>query len=328
MDLPQCLTIQRGPERTCRIISRRSNEILTCRIIILSMALTDGLKRAAPLSMTLTRNTKATLHSQYCRVNGPADTFSDDQILAIVDGLLGQTPVPIADLNSLADDGAIGGTAIDFSIGEDRNRSSVRDRLLDVQHKHPRKLTFSLDTLVTKVLMCTDKDGIPSAYGVEYAPGAALPIASNFKGKSKLKTRRARAKKEVIVSAGVFQSPQLLMLSGIGDRTHLKEHGIEPVVHLPGVGNNLQDHDEIAVIWRMKKNFSLLEGCTFGSDPERDPCLKAWRDEGKSNLYSLGPALEAFTIKTLPEYSYPDVMIYIGSVYFPGFVRDFGNPRC
>ncbi|MHA7130626.1 GMC family oxidoreductase [Algoriphagus namhaensis] len=52
----------------------------------------------------------------------------------------------------------------------------------------------------------------------------------------------AFAKKEVILSAGAFQSPQLLMLSGIGDTQELKNHGIEAKVNLPGVGKNLQDH--------------------------------------------------------------------------------------
>lgn len=53
---------------------------------------------------------------------------------------------------------------------------------------------------------------------------------------------RIEARREVIVSAGAFGSPQLLMLSGIGPAAHLREHGITPVLDLPGVGANLQDH--------------------------------------------------------------------------------------
>ncbi|KAL5022044.1 hypothetical protein ScPMuIL_001199 [Solemya velum] len=58
-------------------------------------------------------------------------------------------------------------------------------------------------------------------------------------------TKRVHAEKEVILSGGAINSPQLLMLSGIGNADDLKQHGIEPVVHLPGVGENLQDHLEM-----------------------------------------------------------------------------------
>lgn len=56
------------------------------------------------------------------------------------------------------------------------------------------------------------------------------------------KTMQARARKEIILSAGAFESPKLLMLSGIGDRDELRTHGIETKQHLAGVGKNLQDH--------------------------------------------------------------------------------------
>src|SRR5690606_421031 len=52
----------------------------------------------------------------------------------------------------------------------------------------------------------------------------------------------ARAKTEVILCGGVYNSPQLLMLSGIGPADHLIEMGIEPLVDLPGVGGNLSEH--------------------------------------------------------------------------------------
>ncbi len=57
----------------------------------------------------------------------------------------------------------------------------------------------------------------------------------------------ARARREVILSGGPINSPQLLMLSGIGDSGHLAEHGIETHRHLPGVGQNLQDHLELYI---------------------------------------------------------------------------------
>ncbi|MEV8645974.1 GMC family oxidoreductase N-terminal domain-containing protein, partial [Mesorhizobium ciceri] len=53
--------------------------------------------------------------------------------------------------------------------------------------------------------------------------------------------------REVILCAGSINSPQLLMLSGIGDTEHLREHGIQASIHAPGVGRNLEDHPATAV---------------------------------------------------------------------------------
>ena len=66
-------------------------------------------------------------------------------------------------------------------------------------------------------------------------------------------TQQVRARREVLLCAGAFGSPQLLMLSGIGPAAHLKEHGI-PVVHdLPGVGQNLHDHLTTVLIYRTQR---------------------------------------------------------------------------
>lgn len=63
----------------------------------------------------------------------------------------------------------------------------------------------------------------------------------------------ARARKEVLLSAGTLQSPQLLQLSGIGPREVLEQHGIDVVHELPGVGRNLHDHLQIRVMFRCTK---------------------------------------------------------------------------
>jgi choline dehydrogenase-like flavoprotein len=68
------------------------------------------------------------------------------------------------------------------------------------------------------------------AVGVEYMQGKEKKVL--------------RARREVILAAGAFQSPQLLMLSGVGDSADLSRHGIASVHHLPGVGKNLQDHPD------------------------------------------------------------------------------------
>jgi hypothetical protein len=74
------------------------------------------------------------------------------------------------------------------------------------------------DTLATKILLCKSAKDVV-AYGVSVAPGAKLPIAQGFTGKQKLKEKRIIAKREVIVSAGAFQSPQLASFSSLFHNT-------------------------------------------------------------------------------------------------------------
>jgi choline dehydrogenase len=68
-----------------------------------------------------------------------------------------------------------------------------------------------------------------------------------------------KAQKETILAAGAIGSPQLLQLSGIGNADHLKTHGIPVVHHLPGVGENLHDHLQIRMQYKVK-NVKTLNG--------------------------------------------------------------------
>ena len=74
--------------------------------------------------------------------------------------------------------------------------------------------------------------------------GRAVGVAYTRDGQA----HTARAGKEVLVAAGTYNSAKLMMLSGIGPAGHLREHGIEVLADLPGVGQNLQDHHEVPVI--------------------------------------------------------------------------------
>ena len=67
------------------------------------------------------------------------------------------------------------------------------------------------------------------------------------------------ARREVIVSGGAINSPQLLLLSGIGPRAHLAEVGVDTRVDLPGVGANLQDHPVVPLIWHTRGTTDLAE---------------------------------------------------------------------
>ncbi|RCW63215.1 choline dehydrogenase [Pseudorhodoferax soli] len=69
--------------------------------------------------------------------------------------------------------------------------------------------------------------------------------------------REAFAHREIVVSAGALQSPQLLMLSGIGPSSELIDAGVHAVHHLPGVGRNLQDHLNAKVVVRLNRRISL-----------------------------------------------------------------------
>ncbi len=69
--------------------------------------------------------------------------------------------------------------------------------------------------------------------------------------------RTVHARKDVILSGGAINSPQLLMLSGIGPADHLREIGVTPVVNLTGVGQNLQDHASIILQFECTKGFPI-----------------------------------------------------------------------
>lgn len=79
--------------------------------------------------------------------------------------------------------------------------------------------------------------------------GVATGVTYSKRGK----TAHLTAEREVILCAGAVATPQLLMLSGIGPRAHLEEMGIEPIVDLPGVGENLQEHCGIWITHGVRK---------------------------------------------------------------------------
>jgi len=89
-------------------------------------------------------------------------------------------------------------------------------------------LTVETNALATRIVLAGSR-----AVGVEYARGGRVLTAV--------------AEREVLLAGGVFNTPQLMMLSGIGDADHLRTMGIAPKVSLPGVGRNLQDHLSVDV---------------------------------------------------------------------------------
>ncbi len=83
--------------------------------------------------------------------------------------------------------------------------------------------------------------------------GRATGVQYTVKGQ----TTTAQASREVIIAAGAIGSPKLMMLSGLGPAEHLRQHGIDVVADIPGVGRNLQDHFDIDVVYELHEQNSF-----------------------------------------------------------------------
>ncbi|SPO06063.1 related to choline dehydrogenase [Cephalotrichum gorgonifer] len=129
-------------------------------------------------------------------------------------------------------------------------RYSSRNYIQDtVAAGHP--LTVSLTSLATKVLFDTSGEcgEAPRAIGVEYLQGKSVYAGDSRRTAASTGERKVvKAKREVIVSGGAFNSPQLLLLSGIGAKEHLEEFNITVIHDLPGVGQNLHDNQEMPIV--------------------------------------------------------------------------------
>ncbi|KAI0530322.1 GMC oxidoreductase [Xylaria digitata] len=174
---------------------------------------------------------------------------------------------------------------VPISVDEEYSRSSPRGLVLDVVNARnidgskKYKLDIALNTLVTRVVFDITQGGQPTAVGIEYLEGKSLyradPRATAEDGGIPGTVYAAR---EVILSAGAFNTPQLLKLSGIGPAAELASFGIPSLVDLPGVGGNMQDRYEIGVVGKAPSNFSLIRSCTFlgGTESDTDPCYEQW----------------------------------------------------
>jgi 4-pyridoxate dehydrogenase len=192
-----------------------------------------------------------------------------------------------------------------YSIRNGR-RSSASVAYLRPALKRPN-LSLATDALVTRVLMQGTK-----ATGVEYVRGG--------------QTIRAEAASEVVLCTGAFNTPQILMLSGIGPAAHLKETGITPIVDLP-VGKNLQDHAAALIMYERPSGGPFL--AAMRADRMAMAMLQAW-------FLGTGPAtvvpggLHAF-VKTKPGLAVPDIeFMFRGApphahLWFPPFRAPYAD---
>jgi choline dehydrogenase-like flavoprotein len=199
-------------------------------------------------------------------------------------------------------------------------RMGTRDRLREVQARYPGRLTIETDALATKVLF----DDQNRAVGVEYRKGAKL-YRTHGAPSQRGETKTAHAAREVILAGGAFNTPQLLMLSGIGPRDQLDRWNIRPVQVLEGVGKNLQDRYEVGVVHQMKEPWHALDGATFSAG---DPPYQDWKNN-HAGVYITNGAVLGVIKKSLKERPLPDLFLFalVGNFhgYYPGYSALFAN---
>jgi choline dehydrogenase len=134
----------------------------------------------------------------------------------------------------------------------------------------------------------------------------------------------------VIVSAGVFNTPQLLKLSGIGPSQELQKFGINVVSDLPGVGMNLQDRYELAVNVRLKEDIELYTRCQPGT--QTDPCIVAWATGQWQGIspnfygpYANNAAYSSRIMKSKDSLALPDLFLVGQATSFHGFFPGFSQ---
>ncbi len=199
-----------------------------------------------------------------------------------------------------------GFSAPDFNVHRGR-RASTAARYLRPAMGRPN-LVVETRTLAHRVLFDRER-----AIGVEYARGGALA--------------QAHADREVILAAGAFNSPQLLLLSGVGPAGDLEALGIPALHDLPGVGQNLQDHQSVGAV------LAASGPITFESQLRLDRLALAtlrWQLTGTGALAGLPVAAQGF-LRIRPETRGADAQFLVSPVsmgarsWFPGWRHGAGH---
>jgi len=196
-------------------------------------------------------------------------------------------------------------------------RVGARERLLEMRERCPDKLTIELDALATRVVF----DERKRAIGVEYLKGERLYQAHANPSDAPGEPRQVRARREVILAGGAFNTPQLLMLSGIGPEAELARHKIPPVALLDRVGKNLQDRYEVAVVNRLEQPWDMLRGATF-TDGDRQ--YAEWKTNRRGVYTTNGVPLCVIARSTAGEPS-PDLFCYALLTDFRGYKPGYSN---
>ena len=119
--------------------------------------------------------------------------------------------------------------------------------------------------------------------------------------------RTARARKEILVSSGAYNSPQLLQLSGVGPADLLRKHGIDVVLDAPGVGQDLQDHLQVRIVTRCTKKITLND---IINHPVRRVLAGARYAAFRKGPLTIAAGTSGAFFKTNPRLATPDIQIH------------------
>ena len=193
-----------------------------------------------------------------------------------------------------------------------------------MREQHAQQLHIEFDALATRVLF----DDQQRAVGVEYRQGRRLYRAHVDPSGEEGELRQVRARREVALCGGAFNTPQLLMLSGVGPGDELRRHGIDVRVDLPGVGRNLQDRYEVAVTHPLPRPWKAMRGAKF----ERgDAMWREWQADPRRGMYISSGAMVG-VVQRSPRAASPDPDLFAMALptrfegYFPGYstwLRDY-----
>ncbi len=210
----------------------------------------------------------------------------------------------------------------------DGKRSGVREHLLKTLRDPVSGpfLEIRTQTLVSRVVFEGNV-----AVGVEYFEGASLYQADpRAQAAPAGPAKTVRARREVILAGGSYNTPQLLMLSGIGPKAQLDHFGIKPVVDLEGVGTNLHDRYEVGVICEVKDSFNLLMNAKFVApqpgEEAADPAFLLWQ-KGQGVYTTNGAVLCVIrkSDKARQADEDPDLFIFGLPGYFKGYFPAYAD---
>ncbi|MGA2321950.1 MAG: GMC family oxidoreductase N-terminal domain-containing protein [Solirubrobacteraceae bacterium] len=153
--------------------------------------------------------------------------------------------------------------------------------------------------------------------GIEFEGNRAVGVRLR---KGRAGEELARAEREVLLSAGAINSPQLMLLSGIGPAEELRAAGVTVRHDLPGVGRNLQDHPFLTVIWEISDQRTLYRA-------DRPKPLAEWLLRRSGPLSSTVAEVLAFT-RTRGGLPAADIQLHMGAAYFEDHGAETYDGHC